>query len=106
MEYLVNGNKYNLSYVELRDKYNEICSLSLQSFLARLPEVLHLACIISFLKEIPNEHLVGDDGILHNLIHLLHIPDEPLVCAEKILFIFYSELEILHSVKRKSQKND
>jgi hypothetical protein len=95
MEYLVNGNKYNLSYVELRDKYNEICSLSLQSFLARLPEVLHLACVISFLKEIPNEHLVGDEAILHNLVHLLDIPDEPLVCAEKIKEQFEEEMKLI-----------
>jgi len=95
MEYLINGNKYNLSYVELRDKYNEICSLSLQSFLARLPEVLHLACVISFLKEIPNEHIVGDEGLIHELVHLLHIPDEPLVCAEKIKEQFETEMKLI-----------
>ena len=95
MEYLINENKYNLSYVELRDKYNEICSLSLQSFLARLPEVLHLACVISFLKEVPSYNTLSDEGLIHELVHLLHIPNEPLVCAEKIKKQFEEEMKLI-----------
>ena len=95
MEYLINGNKYNLSYSDLRNRYNEICSLSLQSFLGRLPEILHLTCMISFLKEVPSYNTLNDTGLLHELIHLLHIPDEPLVSAEKIKKQFEEEMKLI-----------
>ena len=95
MEYLINNNKYNLSYSDLRERYNEICSLSLESFLGRLPEVLHLSCMISFLKEVPAYNTLADDGLMHELIHLLHIPDEPLVCAEKIKKQFEEEMKLI-----------
>lgn len=95
MEYLINGNKYNLSYTDLRERYDEICSLSLQSFLARIPEILHLTCMISFLKEVPSYSTLGDEGLIHELIHLLHIPNEPLVCAEKIKKQFEEEMKLI-----------
>jgi hypothetical protein len=95
MEYLINGNKYNLSYSDLRERYNEICSLSLQSFLARIPEILHLSCMISFLKEVPSYTTLGDEGLIHELKQLLHIPDEPLVCAEKIKKQFEEEMKLV-----------
>ncbi len=95
MIYLINNNKYKLSYKELREKYREICSLSLNSFLAKLPEVLHLVCIISYLKEIPNEYLVGDESLIHNIAHLMHIPNEDLVCAEKIKKQFEKEMKLI-----------
>lgn len=94
MEYLIEGKKYHLSYGELKEKYLLFSNLSLAEFLERLPEVLHLTCIISFLKEVPSENTLSDTGLIHEIAHLLHIPEEPLVDAEKIRQQFIKEMEL------------
>jgi hypothetical protein len=75
IEYIVGDKTYALSYNELRDKYVEFISIKDREFKERLPEALHLACIISYLKEIPNNCLVSDEGLLHMIAHQLHIPE-------------------------------
>lgn len=95
MIYIINNNKYSLSYKELREKYLEICNLPLSSFLFRLPEVLHITCMISYLKEVPNEYLVGDESLIHNLAHLMHIPEEALVSAKEIKEQFEKEMKLI-----------
>ena len=94
MEYIVDNKKYNLSYQELKEKYLIFCSLSLAEFLKRLPEVLHLTCIISYLKEIPSYNTLSDTGLIHELVHLLDIKDEPLVDAEKIKKQYETEMKL------------
>lgn len=95
MEYLVEGKKYNLSYADLKEKYTNISELPLDRFLLNLPEVLHLTCIISFLKEVPCYNTLCDTGLIHELVHLLHIGDEPLVDAEKIRQKFITEMKLI-----------
>jgi len=94
MEYLVNGTKYNLSYSDLKERYINISELSLDRFLLILPEVLHLTCIISYLKEIPSYVTLSDEGLIHQLVHLLHIEDEPLIDAEKIRQQFINDMKL------------
>lgn len=74
IEYVVGESRYCLSYQELKNRHYEICSLMDEAFIQRLPEALHLACIIGWLKELGTESL-GDRGIIHELVHLLHIPE-------------------------------
>lgn len=77
MNYLSpNGIKYSWSYKELRDRYNEVLDWGDDNFMNRLPEILHLACIICFIKETPVEHSLGDEGVVHQIAHLIHIPEE------------------------------
>lgn len=71
MEYLVGEKKYNLSYSDLRERYHEFCNLSDDEFKSRLSEILHFACIVSYLKELPNECTVSDEGIIHEISHLM-----------------------------------
>lgn len=94
MEYIVEGKTYNLSYSDLKEKYINISELSIDKFLLVLPEVLHLTCIISFLKEVPTYNTFSDTGLIHELVHLLHIGDEPLVNAEKIRQQFINEMKL------------
>jgi len=94
MEYLVDGEKFHLSYSELRDKYILFSNFSLAEFLDRLPEVLHLACIISYLKEVPSYNTLSDKGLIHQLIHLLDIGEEPIIDAEKIRQQFIKEMKL------------
>jgi len=71
MKYLSEGATFDLSYQELRERYFEFCEMNDQSFIDRLPEALHLACIICFLKEIPTYVCLTDKGIIHELVHIL-----------------------------------
>jgi len=78
MEYLVADNKYHLSYQGLRESYNQYVALTDEEFREKLPEILHLTCVICYLKECGNESTLSDKGVIHLLVHQLHIPEEPL----------------------------
>lgn len=94
MEYLVEGKKYNLSYSELKDNYNVICLMGDSEFMNSLPEILHLACVICYLKEIPTYVCLSDEGIIHQLVHLLHIPDDPIIDLVEIRKLFENQLKL------------
>lgn len=74
IEYIVDDKKYSLNYQELCEKYHEFIGLTDRQFRERLPEAMHLACIISYLKGINANNLVSDQGLLHLIAHQMHIP--------------------------------
>lgn len=84
MEYLVNDIKYNFSYKGLKEDYHRLIAMSDKEFLENLPTALHFACFCSYVKELGLEATLGEEGIIHNLIHLIHIPNEPLVDLRQI----------------------
>lgn len=45
--------------------------MSDEEFLTVLPDALHFACFICFVKELKTEHVLSDTGILHELVHLI-----------------------------------
>lgn len=94
MEYIVNGRKYVLDYQGLRDKHIELCRMGDEEFMKVLPEALHLACVIGYLKGLGVEALVSDEWIIHELVHLLDIHDEPLVDLEGIRYRFKILLQL------------
>lgn len=94
MDYLVNGRTYVFHYQNLKDKYNYFKSLTNEEFLKELPAVLHFACYVAYVKELSNEVTISDEGIIHELIHLLHIPDELLIDINKIRKKFNKLLEL------------
>lgn len=71
IEYLSDGSKFYLSYSDLKEHYLNICEMSDSEFLENLPDALHLACVICFLKEIPTYVCLTDKGVVHELVHLL-----------------------------------
>lgn len=94
MEYLVEGLRYSLSYKDLRKRYNEMIELSDEDFLESLPEALHLACVICYLKETPIEHTLSDMGVIHELVHLLHIKEDTLADLPRIRLVFKNVLKL------------
>lgn len=84
MEYLVADEKYLISYAQLKELYQEYCAISDEEFIKKLPEITHFACVVGWFKELPNDATIGDKGIVHELIHLMHIPAEPLVNLKEI----------------------
>lgn len=92
IEYLVDGHKYLLSYRELRESYLNICDMSNEDFIKNLPTALHLACIICYVKEVPTYLCLNDRGIIHELVHLLHIPDTNTSTVDEIRQLFKQQL--------------
>lgn len=68
--YLVNTDEYSLSYQELKNSYHNYRSLTNEDFIRRIKEILHFACIVIWMKE-RSEYALRDDGVIHQLIHLL-----------------------------------
>jgi hypothetical protein len=93
IEYSLSGKKYVLDYQDLKEKYNYFISLSNKDFLLDINNALHFACIVCFLKGYGN-NVLGDDGIIHEMVHLLSIGDEPMVNIEEIRMEFNEKLKI------------
>ena len=74
MNYKLGDKTFSMSYRELRETHLRFCEASDEVFMSKLPEATHLACIISYLKELPIEATLSDLGIVHQLCHLMTIP--------------------------------
>jgi hypothetical protein len=70
MKYIVDGLAFQMSYQQLKALHDDFCKYSDEVFLSKLVDALHLACIICYLKE-RNHEVLGDKGIIHELVHLL-----------------------------------
>lgn len=80
MEYTVfkfdgSQSSFSLSYSELREQHERFCGMVDEKFMAHLADAAHVACVIGFLKELGAEATIGDAGIVHELIHLITIPE-------------------------------
>lgn len=93
IEYNLNGRSYALSYVELRDSYITFVNMNDDEFLQKLVEATHLACVISFLKE-RGQWAISDIGIVHELIHLMHIPNGNTTSLREIRKLFEDQLRL------------
>jgi hypothetical protein len=71
MEYIIDGKRFKLSYSELKEEYYKYASMCNEDFIANASKVLHLVCIIAYLKEIPNYLLLADTGLIHELSHII-----------------------------------
>lgn len=94
IEYNIGKNRYILHYSELRDKYITHLEMSDEEFMKNLPSALHLACIICFLKETPTYICLADDGIVHELTHLLQHGDGDTIELKKIRKLFKKQLKL------------
>ncbi len=74
MEYVLDeGKKYHYSYQEMREEYLRFCRMTDDEFKDNIVAATHLACFICFLKEIPTYVCLSDTGIIHELVHQIHI---------------------------------
>ena len=88
IEYVVEGRKFGLSYTDLKENYLNVLEYTDEEFMQKLPEILHLTCMICYLKEVPSYVLLCDTGLIHELSHLMHIPDCPLVELQEVRRLF------------------
>lgn len=77
INYLVDGMEYSFNYQDLKSKYQAVVNYSDEQFMDNLPEIAHLACIISYFKGLGTQATISDKGIIHELIHLMTDPEEP-----------------------------
>lgn len=76
MEYTLEGRTFSVSYQGLREQYLIHCNMTDEEFIKNLPSALHLATVICYFKETPAYICLCDIGIIHELVHLLHIPED------------------------------
>lgn len=74
IQYSLDGRKYTVSYQQLREEHHRFTNMDDDVFRLNIPDALHLACIICWLKE-RSHTCLGDTGIIHQLVHLLTNPE-------------------------------
>lgn len=94
IEYKIGKNKYGLSYSELKEYYILHKEMTDEEFIKNLPSALHLACIICFLKEIPTYLCLSDNGVVHELVHLLEHGETELIKLSQIRKKFNKQLKL------------
>lgn len=94
IHYTVDGTTYSLNYQELKFRYEDICQYSDEQFMEELPEIAHLACVVSFFKGLGSNATIGDKGIIHELIHLMTEPNEPTNNLQEIRESFNDKIKL------------
>jgi len=59
----------------LRQDYQKYSTMTPTQIKKNLAGLAHFACIVSYYKNVPSEHVIGDTGIVHEIVHLLHDPE-------------------------------
>lgn len=93
MEYIVNDSLYSWSYSEMKRDYERICLLTDEEFISDLKNILHLACFVSYIKELGSDSTLGDEGIIHQLVHLMCL-DDPIIDIKEIREQFETLLKL------------
>jgi hypothetical protein len=72
MVYEIENAKYVLHYQELKEDYLRFCQMPDKEWKKQsvLWDVLHFCCVVGYLKEMNDEMLVSDLGIIHEIVHL------------------------------------
>ncbi len=79
IEYNVGDKKFGCSYQELKEEHLRFVGMTDKQFKKNLPAALHLAVFLCWFKELPSGMVLCDDGIIHQLVHLLHLKNEPII---------------------------
>lgn len=94
MQYLSSSKlQYSFHYQELKTAYERYISISDEQFISELPKILHFACFVSYVKELSMEATLSDEGIVHQLVHLL-VVDDPTVDIRDIRGDFETLLKL------------
>ncbi|WDG52481.1 hypothetical protein [Pseudomonas chlororaphis] len=96
MDYVVGGREYSASYQDLREEYTRFAGMTDKRFLKELPAALHFAVFVCWFKELPSSIVLSDEGIVHQLAHLIQLKGEPLVMTRlgEIRELFNKQLQL------------
>lgn len=76
------GGKYGFAYQSLRDDYLRYVMMTDEEFLSSVLDILHFACFVCYIKEMPTQWVLSDTGIVHELVHLMDPATRPDAEAE------------------------
>lgn len=83
-KYLVGQKTYNYDYQSTRLYYVEVVNFTDEEFIENTKEILHFSCFLSYVMNLDNEDTISDDGIIHELIHLLCPGTKKFVDLDKV----------------------
>ncbi|WPO49542.1 hypothetical protein [Pseudomonas sp. S1Bt23] len=80
MDYIIGGNHYSASYQDLREEHARFVGMTDKRFL----------------KELPANVVLSDEGIVHQMAHLIHLKGEPLFMTRlgEIRELFNKQLQL------------
>lgn len=95
LEYRVADRTYGLSYSNLVTTYEKFVGMSDTEFMRQLGSAIHFACFVAWLKELPSSMVLSDEGVIHELAHLLD--PECGGCAEvaRVRSMFNEQLKLV-----------
>jgi hypothetical protein len=93
MEYILDNSKFKLSYKELKELYVKYSSMCEEDFSKNIANVLHLVCIIGYLKEIDSSLLLCDSCLIHELSHIL-TETETVLSISEIQTLFINQMRL------------
>ena len=94
MEYILEGMKFSYSYKQLKEQYLKFKEMSEEEFFSDIPRLLHFACFVGWIKELGNDCLISDVGIIHELVHLLEKNVETVLTKDELRGKFLTILEL------------
>lgn len=85
-----NGERtvFSIDYDELTREYHLYKNETDEFWLNNLVKILHFSVVACYHTNVDMNNSISDIGIIHELVHMLHIPDEPLInlAATRIAF--------------------
>jgi len=69
--YKVGDKEFVYDHKSLQYAFSTYQRYTNEEFLENIVDILHFAVYVCWLKEIPSDECLADDGIIHELVHLL-----------------------------------
>lgn len=82
---------YGFNYGELKERFETWRDCSDRKFKSDIKDILHFACFVSWFKG-DGQDALSDIGIVHELVHYLHFPDE--MDIKELRELFNRKLEL------------
>lgn len=91
--YALGDRRFVRADAEMVSAHARLCALSDDEFLKALPEAIHWACAATFfLGPEKCQRALSDVGLIHELVHLLTIPGEPMISLAAIRKMFFATI--------------
>lgn len=97
IEYRNSEGLFSVSYSDLQQEFVRYREMSDEMFKDNLAGAIHFAVFVCWFKELQTQHTCADDGIIHQLVHLLHIGDDMCMHGKLpgIRKLFNEQLELV-----------
>tara|TARA_R100000951_G_C2649288_1_gene183810 strand:- start:2891 stop:3175 length:285 start_codon:yes stop_codon:yes gene_type:complete len=78
----------------LKKQYKSFTIMDDEEFIKNTKDALHFACYVCWVKNLPTNRILSDEGLIHQLIHLLDKSTASYVDIKKLRQIFNNSLII------------